>query len=201
MKCFCCTLSRKQLEEVDGEGHLNKPSVEPGRSLWGASRGMEPCLLLFVTSVFLCFLSLSCPVFTFSFLVSICSIFLYFSISYLFLSSSPSFALRHHGQLFFQTGCLQLSEWSWVTVQEVGGCLAHGSLYQHLCLLSTQHPWPEHDLDTTTKFSSEPPTHIAWKYSIGDDKQKIRRYSKVFKQNRHCKIKHSFVGAAFTVNT
>lgn len=30
---FCCTLSRRQQrqpEEVDGEGHLNKPSVEPG---------------------------------------------------------------------------------------------------------------------------------------------------------------------------
>lgn len=27
---FCCTLSWRQPEEVDGEGHLNKPSVEPG---------------------------------------------------------------------------------------------------------------------------------------------------------------------------
>lgn len=28
--------------------------------------------------------------------------------------------------------------------------LQRGALSQHLCLLSSQHPWPEHDLDTTT---------------------------------------------------
>lgn len=75
---------RRQQEEADGEGHLNKPSVEPGQSgparfmtlhpsfptqrpLSGASGCIGPCLLLFVTSVYLSSLSLSCPTFPFLF--------------------------------------------------------------------------------------------------------------------------------------
>lgn len=91
---FFSTLSRRrqrrrrQEEEADGEGHLNKPSVEPGQSgparfmtlhpsfptqrpLSGASGCIGPCLLLFVTSVYLSSLSLSCPTFPFLFFMSI----------------------------------------------------------------------------------------------------------------------------------
>lgn len=69
------------------------------------------------------------------FYVYLYSPFFYFLIWYLFLSSSPSFRPRHPGQLFIQTGCLQLS---------VQSCISRGrlcslrckALSQHLCLLS-----------------------------------------------------------------
>lgn len=84
-----------------------------------------------------------------------------FSIWYLFLFLSPSFASRHPGQLFIQTGCLQLSVQSWVAVQEVG-CVAHGAkLFPNTSVSSRQRPWPKHDLDTTT--TAKPPTHTAWR--------------------------------------
>lgn len=78
---FFSTLSRQQQEEADGEGHLNKPSVEAGTQdsqaqpdLWPSTplfphRGPSLELLdvsdlmsiTFVTSVYFSFLSLSCP--------------------------------------------------------------------------------------------------------------------------------------------
>lgn len=34
---------------------------------------------------------------------------------------------------------------------------------RHLCLLSMQHLWPKHDLDTTILFSAKPSMHTAWR--------------------------------------
>lgn len=128
--------------------HLNKPSVEAGRQgparfmtrhptfptqrpLSWASGGSAPQLLHFVTFVYSFFFSLSCSTFQLlsftciyllSSAISLSGIFFSFVPSYPPAPSSPhpSSAPRHPGQLFVQTGCLQLSVQSGVAVQEAG---------------------------------------------------------------------------------
>lgn len=83
---------------------------------------------------------------SFFFVTYLSSPFLYFSIWYLFLSLSPSFAPRHPGQLFIQTGCLQLSVQSWVAAQEVGRVACGAELFPNASLSS----WGSiRDLNTT----------------------------------------------------
>lgn len=60
-----------------------------------------------------------------------------FSLSwYLFLSFSPSFSPRHPGQLFIQTGCLQLSVQSWVAAPEVGRTACSAELFPNTSVSS-----------------------------------------------------------------
>lgn len=107
---FFSTLSRQQQEEADGEGHLNKPSVEAGTQdgqaqpdLWPSTplfphRGPSLELLdvsdlvsiTFVTSVYFSFLSLSCPTFPFLLFFNVPSIFSHPRFLYLGISFSLS---------------------------------------------------------------------------------------------------------------
>lgn len=91
------------------------PTFPTQRPLSGASGCVGPCLLLFVTSVCLSFLS-RFPISLFFLCPSIFSLPLFL---YLLPFSSSLFP-RHPGQLFIQAGCLQLSVWSCV------GCIACG---------------------------------------------------------------------------
>lgn len=161
------TLSRRwrqQQEEADREGHLNKPSEELGsrdnqpsqiydsppsfptqRPLSWAPGCIGLCLR-FVTSVYLSFLFFSCPAFSF-----LCpSIF-----------SLPMFLLL---SMSFPISPLRFSQTSWATVHPdrvstavcaLLSCSSRGKLHslrhrplsQHLCLLCSQHPRPDCDLD------------------------------------------------------
>lgn len=84
------------------------PTVRP---LSGASGCIIPSLLLFVTSVYLSFLSLSCSTFPIpSFFLMPVVYLCHSSFSQSWYLPPPfSFSPRHPGQLLTQTGCLQLS--------------------------------------------------------------------------------------------
>lgn len=134
------------------------PSFPTQRPLSGASGCIGPCPLLFVTSVYLCFLSLSCPTYTFLFLMSI--YLLSFSVSLSWYPPRPS--SRHPGQLFIQTGCLQLSVRSWVAVPEVGRIACGVELFPNTSFSSVR---SIHDLSMTLTpqlhVFAKPPTHTA----------------------------------------
>lgn len=93
-----------------------------------------------------------CPTFTFLFLMSI--YLLSFSVSlswYLFLSLSPLLFSQTswpavHSDRVSTAVCAKLS----CSSRGRAHSLQRGALSQHLCLLCSQHPWPEHDPDTTT---------------------------------------------------
>lgn len=78
------------------------------------------------------------------FYMHLSSLLLYFSFRYLFLlcappapsSPHPSSAPRHPGQLFVQTGCLQLSVRSSVAVQEAGRVACGAKLFPNTSVSS-----------------------------------------------------------------
>ena len=145
------------------------PSFPTQRPLSGASGCIGPCLLLFVTSVYLSFLSLSCP--TFPFLFFLCpSIppppFLYLGIS--FLSFTPSFFPRHPDQLFIETGCLQLSVRSWAAAPEVGRVARGAELFPNTSVSSLCNI---HDLSATLT----PQLHVFCKTTHTHCTEAVRR--------------------------
>lgn len=71
-------------------------------------------------------------------------LFLYLGIS--FLSFTPSFFPRHPGQLFIQTGCLQLSVRSWAAAPEVGRVARGAELFPNTSVSSLCNI---HDLSAT----------------------------------------------------
>lgn len=188
------------------------PSFPTQRPLSGASGCVG--LLLFVTFVYLSFLSLSCP--TFPFLVVFFYPFIFSHRLYLYLGIS------------FSLSPLLFSQTSWPAVHpdtlSTAVCaklrcssrgrshiLRRGALSQHLCLLSSQHLWPKHDLDTTTTCFLQNHPHTLHRGNIAEnvlDKyqhntlqaQRSTRYTKkAFCAQKLYKIKHCFEGVAFTV--
>lgn len=238
---FFSTLSRRQRwqqEESDGEGHLNKPSVEPGSQdsqaqpdLWLSTplfphRGPSPELLDVLDPVYYFLSPLSTspsspfpvPLSHFSFFlcpsISPLPLFLYLGIS--FSLSPPPFSPRHPGQLFIQTGCLQLSVRSWVAAPEVGRIACGVELFPNTSVSSLR---SIHDLSVTRTpqlhvFSKTTHTlhrgrleevtlqkmywiNTSTKYCV-IQKHKIH-YKEHSAHKNPIKIKHSFEGVAFTV--
>lgn len=226
-----CTLSRQQRdeEEADGKGHLNKPSVEPGSrdnqaqpDLWPSTilfphwgPSLELLDVLFPVYYFLSPLSTSpsspfpVPHSQFSFFMSVVylPLFLILGVSYHPLPFLPdilaSCSLR---QGVYSSPC-KLS----CSSRGMSHSLQRGDLSQHLCLLSSQHPWPEHDLDsTTTCFLQNHPHTLHRGCLLEVLLQKTSKQYAVpsrgtwYNLNAFCiwklhKIKHFFEGAPFTV--
>lgn len=140
------------------------PTVRP---LSGASGCIIPSLLLFVTSVYLSFLSLSCstfpiPSFFFKCLsfIFVVPLFLNLGIFHRPFPFLPdilaSCSLR---QGVYNSPC-KLS----CSSGGMSHSLQCGALSQHLCVLSSQHPWPwQHNC----MLSPKPPTHTTQGLSAG----------------------------------
>lgn len=91
------------------------------------------------------------------------SLLLYFSFRYLFLFCAPpqpSSAPRHPGQLFVQTGCLQLSVRSGVAVQEAA-CVACGAKLFPNTSVSSEGSIRDPSVTSTPPQPRKPPTHTS----------------------------------------
>lgn len=170
-RVFFSTLSRRQWqEEADGEGHLNKPSVQPGqtgpvrfmtlhpsfpsqRPFCETSDCTTPYYLLSTSPIPapIIYFSLSLSFFLiylkYAFVPSI-SLLLYLGISFsltppLLPDILASCSSRQRVYSCLREAELQLQR----LIAQPGGAEL---LSQHPCLFSLQHPRAQHNLDTTT---------------------------------------------------